>query len=1158
MPDGNKGAATAAAKKAGPAAPLPPLDLSIYPPKTDAERDVLLRFAREAPFTYGTWSQFKGMYKAVGADPNADARLLGALLARVDDAPLSLGDKDPTIALGEGRNQDSIGVVGDHLVVLRWSYDRGDRKLLVFRNDVNNLLKPVRVGSADLPVGIQNVTGPVQAGGIVGLVTMSRSDGILLRTADISDPSAPRLRGALVFSGTVFPHGGVPSRAHSYLYLAGAGQPRTPYPGLRVVDVTNPDAPAVVGQVEIKGLTGEYATLSVDGRLAALAVKPIGFSWRSLPHDGGLRLVDVADPTAPRVVGSLDLGALLCVALRGWFAYVAIGSDVADRAGLQVVDVADPGRPRKAGFLPLNGLIWTMALSADGQYLYARTQRGTIHTVDVRDAATPRLVGTIERMHGGATIVVSKDLAYIPRSWHGAAILSLARPEAPGRIGTPPSPETVGYMKRRDRRLLRGLAKRDSARYAETAAEMLLAFAGKDAAIDPERHWAAIDVLFGGGSRFRQTKHGRGRYIIAAGKNRPSLRIRTREERTPAAWDARPDLLARLLSAAALPVPVYAFAVRALRATGQPLPTLNDAVLERWLAAEDPLLAVLAIRAVAARLLAGDAGIRPALAADAFFKSGATLRRRLADERGAAWASKRSWAEPFALRLAALVTPAAAELRLSRRQRDGAALLARYFAWAIVQRADAVLPLAAAFLAAGGAELSALIGAAAERATPETLISWLVQVARVSEPEAREPALRALATSLRGVALLRPLVRQLIYHTDPLVRAGGWRMIAAAAVEDGILQAVWAELLQSPQATPALATAMASADALGLLPRAGIGPAALAEHVAARPFLVGLLTPEAFASVAATAPASVVLSLIAAAPDDHWARLRPRWLRQLREGIGADALWLAAEAALTADATGRLEARLLGDLEIAETLLSVEDERLLDIREPAFGAILGGWVLRHAARFARGSALLLDAATHPLPEIRTPSLARVRELGMDMPFALRLMESSVPPSIDLGRTLFEGEPAGGDRERDYALALCDSPVADVRAFGQVYVSARWATLPRERTLLALFENPAPEMQAFVAALVPDVPTAPNAATATFDAEVLRSTNRARVAKERIKRRQSAEPTVDTATLLTLARGRTPRDAEWALGELARRAARGEAIDGMTVEGVIGV
>jgi hypothetical protein len=91
----------------------------------------------------------------------------------------------------------------------------------------------------------------------------------------------------------------------------------------------------------------------------------------------------------------------------------------------------------------------------------------------------------------------------------------------------------------------------------------------------------------------------------------------------------------------------------------------------------------------------------------------------------------------------------------------------------------------------------------------------------------------------------------------------------------------------------------------------------------------------------------------------------------------------------------------------------------------------------------------------------------------------------------------------------------------------------------------------------VATLLNDEPSRPSE-TPQFDRDVLRARNKARAAKEAVKARQETEGTVDVETLLSMARGSgTPRDAEWALSQLARRALAGEQISGFSIDGVAG-
>lgn len=1142
--------------------PLVPFQNLPYPPESDTDRETLLRFVRETPLVYGSWNVFKSLYKRVEADPNADPILLAAMIARIEDARAGTGRQYTDVDLGGMQHVLGCSAAGEHLFMTGGRYYWDAKELFIFRRNTSNPNQPIFVTALRLFEDYATrIESSVLCGNLLCCLTgtSQRSDNKTLLIVDVSDPTYPRLHGKLTISGKVTV--ATNPQSYPYLYLAVARKSAlfSPKSELQVVDLSNPDKPMVVGKTEITGLDNVLSgaikgNVSVSGTTATLSIPPRSDSEQDASHKGGLRFVDISNPKSPRLVGSMVLETAAFVARRGSFAYVSVRSKIPANNGLQIVAVSDPRVARSIGFCPLPGNLGEITFSTDGKNVYINTDDNLL-TVNIGDPSRPVHVGTVKDLRG-TDVVMAGDIAYVPTASQGIQLLSLTRPQTPRVVSEAPSGETMGYMKRRGRRFLRQLAKTNPARYAETATELLLAMTGKDATIDQSRHWATIDVLFGGGTRYRQTKHGRGRYL-ETGQPRSRLALRAREERSPDAWDTRPYLLARLLQTPDLLPPIQTFAARALRATDHELPALPDVVLEQWLASTEPLLVALAVKRVANRLLSGES-LAPTITADAFFKSGAAVRQTLAQTRADGWSSNKRWAGSFAVRLAEQLAPKnQSQIRFSKRQTTAAALIARHFTWAIIGKPDVLLPLIAPLLASGRADFQSLVVAGAGQAAPSQLLAWLSELVRVPEPELREATIVALSNTIRPFALNRILLRALVFHGEQLAREMGWRLIAASTIPDVLLQEVWKELLQSREPTPALSTAMASAYALGLLERAGIGAAELATHLAERPFLVGLLSAEAFDNVAATAPASVVLGLVAASPDSHWATLRPVWLGQLREGIGTAALWLAAENALNTDDTGLLEARLLGDAEIAETFLMVDDERLLEIREPGFGPLLARWIERYIERFTRNSALLFDAATHPLPEVRTPALARVAELGMDMPFALRLVESAVPPSMAVGQSFFNDEPAGGDREFDYALALCDSPDNEVRRMGIEYVRGRFGTLDQERVLSALFENPAPETQAFVAEQLVATTNRPFA-TPVFDAEVLRTTNRARVAKERIKVRQTAEPTIDVATLLTIARGRTPRDAEWALAELARRAVRGEAIEGVTVEGVIGV
>lgn len=109
--------------------------------------------------------------------------------------------------------------------------------------------------------------------------------------------------------------------------------------GLRVIDVTDPAAPLLLDELETPG---RARGVDVEGPLVAIA-----------DEDAGVHLVDVTDPAAPFLLGSTPtrpdgISRAADVTLRGSLAYVADGRE-AVLGGLRVLDVSEPTNPVVVG-----------------------------------------------------------------------------------------------------------------------------------------------------------------------------------------------------------------------------------------------------------------------------------------------------------------------------------------------------------------------------------------------------------------------------------------------------------------------------------------------------------------------------------------------------------------------------------------------------------------------------------------------------------------------------------------------------------------------------------------------------------------------------------------------------------------------------------------
>lgn len=1051
----------------------------------------LRRFVRESPLTFGAWRELKSLYKKLEADPQASAETMGALIARLDSAPLSQTVERPRVNIGRVQRLFAMAAQGDRLAVaLNRSWNNPYLSLLDF--NVANRLQPKKIGMARLEGGAREVSQVLWCGPLIVVVSAS--------TIQVFEPEREALKPLAQLS---LPNVSVAAQ-FPYLYVLSNKE-------LRVVDLR--DIHGAGTAIEHRG--ARQVVLG-EGFLVVLG-EGAGFAWNRLPMTAGIKVLDITDPARPLPLGELALPQSRTMALENRTLFVTTKSRSGHETTLHRIDLTELRTPRVTGQVSLGYSSQDVSLLAREGMVFVGGS-GVVSQVDARgDDLKP---SHPLRDHPYA-LAAAEGWLYT-HSWQGVSLLSMANPERPAPYGTPPSPKTLGYMKRRARRYLRGLAQTAPTRFVELALQTLM---GLTEPLDATRNWVAWDLLFGAGKRFEQRSHGRGALVEKAPLH---LSIRRREERGRSAWDAHPERAAQLYLSEQAVWQARELALKALRAAKATVPDAKGAGV-----ATPSLL----LTAYGVRELVAAKELTPERAALGF-------ARAIARQRTALLPTILRQAEGDAKWKAAFVECVLRASDPAKLRRIGAiaGLVAQHFPEAV--GGTAVIRLVPGLLASGKANLRELALRAAMSVDEGTLEEWLEVLLQLREID-REPLLVALETGAAGKDLGEPF--ELMEHESPLVRGGLWRVLAASATPEASLRELWDELLLASSVNDALQTAMGSAYALATLGRAGYTAAELAATLIERPFLVGILDTHAFTSLTQTLPVTATLSLIAAADDTVWGRIRDGWVRNLREGLGITELWSALPEALKNDLAGSLETRVLNDTTITECLLVCEAAaRLLEIRESALGPLLGRWLVRHWPKVESDEGLLLTAATHALAEVRAPALEMVGRRTIRLPFALRLLECEIPGSVAVGQRWFEA--SSPDELESRALALCDSPVFSVRAYGRQFATTKAFT--GERLALALFEHDEPDMQAFAAEVAGD------ASAPSFDRTVLRARHKSRRAKERVKARQeSAAPDgqVDIATLLALARGAgSTRDAEWALVQLTKRALAGESVEGLSV------
>jgi hypothetical protein len=204
--------------------------------------------------------------------------------------------------------------------------------------DVSDLQAPRIAAVADTPGNANDV----KVDGGYAYVADGRSG---LAVIDVRDPLHPALAGRL----------GIPGDASDLAVRGGRAYLAEADAGLAIVDVLDPASPLLLGTVDTPG---RAHGVDSDGILALVA-------------DGGagLAVFDVRNPASPSLLGATATrpnatSHAADVVLRGRFAYLADGADLS-LGGLRVIDLLDPTTPVVVG--SSSDAFGLTALAVDGK-----------------------------------------------------------------------------------------------------------------------------------------------------------------------------------------------------------------------------------------------------------------------------------------------------------------------------------------------------------------------------------------------------------------------------------------------------------------------------------------------------------------------------------------------------------------------------------------------------------------------------------------------------------------------------------------------------------------------------------------------------------------------------------------------------------------------
>jgi len=227
-----------------------------------------------------------------------------------------------------------------------------------------------------------------------------------LQVVDVSDRSAPKIVGSVQT-----PHGSVRDVVISgdYAYLA-AGS-------LEVMNVAIPWYPFIVGSTG-GVLLGSTQAVAVSGSYAYVVCT-----------DDGLKVIDISNPSSPQVVGSLPTDNYMeDIAISGSYAYIALPDP-----GLQIINISNPTSPYVVDSVDI---LNAYSVTISGSYAYVATWNQGLYVVDISAAPTCHIIGELDIGANGLDFIeVSGSYVYIDGFGGGIGIIDISNPSSPNLVG---------------------------------------------------------------------------------------------------------------------------------------------------------------------------------------------------------------------------------------------------------------------------------------------------------------------------------------------------------------------------------------------------------------------------------------------------------------------------------------------------------------------------------------------------------------------------------------------------------------------------------------------------------------------------------------------------------------------------------------------------
>ena len=181
---------------------------------------------------------------------------------------------------------------------------------------------------------------------------------------------------------------------------------------LHLYDIADPAAPREIGTTD--PFSDSLTNVTLSGSRAFVTA-----------GTSGLHVVDISDPVNPRRLGAWNSpGSAEAIAINGSTAFLADGA-----FGLQIIDISNPAAP--APIASAFDTQFAFDVLIRDRYAFVAAASAGVLIVDVTDPAHPRELGTFDTPGFARDLAGAGSMLYVADEWGGVRILDISNPVRP-------------------------------------------------------------------------------------------------------------------------------------------------------------------------------------------------------------------------------------------------------------------------------------------------------------------------------------------------------------------------------------------------------------------------------------------------------------------------------------------------------------------------------------------------------------------------------------------------------------------------------------------------------------------------------------------------------------------------------------------------------